>query len=144
VYRITPAMQGLFTEFYIAAPDPDTVTHVLDIAPEPPPPGTPPPPTSPITAEVLRVEFTAADLTTLNAAKAYANSVAGGGIPFVHQQSAPAASWPITHGLGKFPSVVLVLDSDPTEAVYTDVQYTDENNLTVVWPSPESGKAYLN
>lgn len=66
-----------------------------------------------------------------------------GGV-YVHTQAAPAASWPITHNLSKFPSVVLVLDSAPDEPVYTDVHYTSESALVVEWPSPEAGKAYCN
>lgn len=63
---------------------------------------------------------------------------------YVHTQATPAGSWNITHNLGKFPSVVLALSSAPDEAVTTDVHYTNENSLIVEWPSPESGKAYLN
>jgi hypothetical protein len=72
----------------------------------------------------------------------------GGDLPssgrYVHTQSAPAALWNVSHNLGTKPNVVLVVDSDPTEPVITDVFYTDDNHLTVEWPSPESGKAYLS
>lgn len=68
----------------------------------------------------------------------------GGSSEYVHTQAAAAATWNITHNLGKYPSVVLALTSAPDESVVTDVHYTSEDSLIVEWPSPESGKAYLN
>lgn len=68
----------------------------------------------------------------------------GSSSEYVHTQAVAAGSWNITHNLGKFPSVVLVLNSAPDESVVTDVHYTSEDTLIVEWPSPESGKAYLN
>lgn len=69
---------------------------------------------------------------------------AGGISRYTHTQSSPAAQWTINHGLGTKPDVVLVADSSPGEKVYSDVFYVDDNTLTVEWPSPESGAAYLS
>lgn len=63
--------------------------------------------------------------------------------PFVHTQSAAAATWDITHNIGYKPEVLLFLDPDPTEQVYTDIVYSDENVVHVEWPSPVTGKAYI-
>lgn len=68
--------------------------------------------------------------------------LAGGSVPpFI--QSTPAASWNINHGLGRYPTVLLFTDSDGDQPVETDVHYTDVNNIIVIWPSPESGRAEL-
>lgn len=61
---------------------------------------------------------------------------------YIHDQSIPATNWTITHNLNKFPSVTIV-DSANTEVV-GDVQYTNNNTLTVTFSSAFSGKAYLN
>jgi hypothetical protein len=73
-----------------------------------------------------------------------AGVTAGTAAKYVHTQAAPAAIWVVTHGLGSRPAVVLATDSDPGELVMTDVVYSDLNSLAVVWPSPETGKAYLS
>lgn len=73
---------------------------------------------------------------------------AGGGGPgsdhYEHTQVGAAAEWTIVHNLGRYPSVVLILDSDPGEAVYTDTFHDDLNTTRIVLPSPESGEAHLN
>jgi len=61
---------------------------------------------------------------------------------FVFTQATPSASWSVSHGLNKFPSVTIV-DSTGSK-VMTDVQYIDNNNLRVVFANPFSGKAYVN
>lgn len=66
-----------------------------------------------------------------------------GGELYEHIQSSPAAAWTIPHNLNTRPTVVFVLDSDPTEPVTTDYWFVDLNNVLVEWPSPESGRAYL-
>ena len=61
---------------------------------------------------------------------------------FTFTQITPAATWNITHNLGKFPSVSVV-DTANTQ-VFTDVQYIDNNNLTLTFSAAFAGKAYLN
>ncbi len=57
-------------------------------------------------------------------------------------QAAPITVWNITHNLGKFPSVSIVDDAE--EQVQAQVDYIDNNSLTVTFTAPFSGKAYLN
>lgn len=54
----------------------------------------------------------------------------------------PSSTWTLTHNLNSRPDVLLFIDSDPGEAVITDVTYPDLNTLVVSWPSPESGWIY--
>ena len=61
---------------------------------------------------------------------------------FTFTQSSAAATWSIQHNLEKFPSVT-VIDS-ANNIVYGNTTYTDENNLTINFSAPFSGKAYLN
>lgn len=61
---------------------------------------------------------------------------------FTFVQSSAAATWNITHNLGKFPSVSIV-DSGNT-VVRGDIDYTSENTLTITFSAPFGGKAYLN
>lgn len=63
-------------------------------------------------------------------------------ISYIHRQQTAAAVWTITHNLGRFPSVTVV-DSADTQVV-GDVDYIDENTLTVSFVAPFSGSAYLN
>ncbi len=69
----------------------------------------------------------------------------GGGAPviYIHEQTTPAATWTIEHGLGSRPDLLLFLDSFPDEPVFTDVTYPDENTAVVEWPSEETGKVYI-
>jgi hypothetical protein len=61
---------------------------------------------------------------------------------YVFIQSTPSATWTITHNLGKFPSVSVV-DSANT-VVYGDINYINENSLTVTFSAAFGGKAYMN
>ena len=61
---------------------------------------------------------------------------------FVFTQSIPSATWNITHNLGKFPSVSVV--DNRLELMYGDVEYFNENSLTITFSAPFSGKAFLN
>lgn len=63
--------------------------------------------------------------------------------PFVHVQSTPSASWLINHNRGTKPDIVIVLDTDPTARVWSDVSYPDLNNAVVELPLAESGRAYI-
>ena len=61
---------------------------------------------------------------------------------YVFIQSAPSATWTITHNLGKFPSVSVVDSGNTT--VYGDIDYIDENSLTITFSAAFGGKAYMN
>jgi hypothetical protein len=67
---------------------------------------------------------------------------ASGDVTFVYTQLAPSASWLVTHGLGKFPSVEIV-DSGGS-VIIADIHYIDANNVTLLFGSATSGKAYFN
>lgn len=62
---------------------------------------------------------------------------------FVHVQSVPAASWQVTHNLGRRSMPTLLLDDEPSVPVETDVVFADDNTLTVIWPSPVTGRVYI-
>lgn len=67
----------------------------------------------------------------------------GGDANYVHTQGSPSATWNIQHNLGKKPSVVVVSSLD--NIVHGDVQYVDNNNVTITFESGAfSGKAYFN
>ena len=61
---------------------------------------------------------------------------------YVFIQSTPSATWNITHNLSKFPSVSVV-DSANT-VVYGDINYINENSLTITFSAAFGGKAYMN
>ena len=61
---------------------------------------------------------------------------------YIHIQGLSSSLWNITHNLNKFPSVS-VIDSD-NKLVVGEVQYQDQNNLTVTFSGSFSGKAYIN
>lgn len=60
---------------------------------------------------------------------------------FVHNQSTPAATWTITHDLGRAPLNCEVSIGD--EVVYTDVDYPDTETVVLTFASPQSGTARL-
>ena len=60
----------------------------------------------------------------------------------IFEQSVPSAVWNVYHGLKKFPAVTVV-DSGGT-IVVGDVQYIDEDRVTITFSSEFSGKAYMN
>lgn len=59
-----------------------------------------------------------------------------------HDQSVASATWIVTHGLNKFPSVV-VIDSGGSE-VEGDIGYDSVNQVTITFSAPMSGKAHFN
>ena len=61
---------------------------------------------------------------------------------FNFTQGSAAQTWTIAHNLSKFPSVSVV-DSGLTQ-VEGEVEYTDNNNLTITFSSAFSGSAYIN
>lgn len=65
-----------------------------------------------------------------------------GDLNFTYTQVAASNTWSITHNLGKFPSVSVVDSAE--NLVVGDVQYINNNQLTVTFTASFSGKAYLN
>ena len=63
-------------------------------------------------------------------------------VTYTHSQESVSDTWTIIHNLGRHPSVSVV-DSAGTQ-VYGDVEYDNENQLTITFSAPFSGKAYLN
>jgi hypothetical protein len=61
---------------------------------------------------------------------------------YIFYQNAAAATWPIVHNLGRFPSVTTV--DSAGSIINGAITYNDENSITVVFTSATSGKAYLN
>lgn len=63
-------------------------------------------------------------------------------IPTVaYDQTVPSDAWTVQHNLGRFPSVTVVDSAGTT--VMGDVQYLDENNISIGFSSPFTGKVYL-
>ena len=61
---------------------------------------------------------------------------------FEFTQAVPSLVWSIQHNLGKFPSVSVVDTGNTT--VITQIDYIDNNNLTITNSAQFAGKAYLN
>lgn len=61
---------------------------------------------------------------------------------YIHNQSVASAVWTITHNMGKKPSVSVVDTAD--DEVEAMVNYVSNNQLTITFSAPVSGKAYLN
>ena len=61
---------------------------------------------------------------------------------YTHNQNNAAATWNVSHNLNKHPSVSVVLSTG--QQGLADVQYINNNELTITLLSAQSGKAYLN
>jgi len=61
---------------------------------------------------------------------------------FIFTQGVAALVWTVNHNLGKFPSVSVV-DTANT-GVLSQIDYIDNNNLTITNTAQFAGKAYLN
>jgi hypothetical protein len=61
---------------------------------------------------------------------------------YTHTQGTPETVWTISHNLNKRPSVSIVTSFGA--AVVGEINYIDNNNLTITFADPFSGKAYLN
>lgn len=60
----------------------------------------------------------------------------------VIEQKSSKSVWEIKHDMSKFPNVIIVDSGD--NVVVGDINYIDENNLTVTFSNPFSGKAILS
>lgn len=61
---------------------------------------------------------------------------------YTFTQSSASSIWNITHSLGQFPSVTVVDSSG--NVVMGETFYNNNNNITLTFAAPFSGKAYLN
>lgn len=61
---------------------------------------------------------------------------------FVFNQDTASDTWKIKHDLNKLPSVTII--NTAKEQIFGDITYDDENNVTIVFSAPVSGKATLN
>lgn len=61
---------------------------------------------------------------------------------YVHTQAQSGSVWAIEHNLNRFPSIEVV--DSAGSVVVGDIQYIDENNITINFSAPFTGKAYLN
>lgn len=65
-----------------------------------------------------------------------------GGVSYMHDQVVASATWTIAHNLAQFPSVTTV-DTAGT-VIHGGVVYNNNNQITVTFSTPLSGKAYLS
>lgn len=65
-----------------------------------------------------------------------------GSMYYAHHQTSPLTVWTITHNLGAKPNVSVVDSAD--SQVEGDVQYVDNNSLTLTFTGAFSGWAYLS
>ena len=61
---------------------------------------------------------------------------------FIFNQAVASTEWKISHGLNKYPSVMIV-DSG-NNVVVGDIEYIDKNNVKCIFSSAFSGSAYVN
>lgn len=59
---------------------------------------------------------------------------------YVYTPATPMAEWDINHGLGRYPTVNVVVSG---ELALAKVVYPDTNSLTINFSSPQIGNAYL-
>lgn len=70
------------------------------------------------------------------------DSISGGDKHYEHNQRTASAVWNIVHNLRKHPTVSVV-DSGGS-VVIGEVDYINENSLTITFTAPFAGKAYCN
>lgn len=70
----------------------------------------------------------------------------GGGAQVVYTQGVAAVTWTIAHGLGRYPTVVILdATTDPAQVIVPgSVSHTDANNLVVTFATAQAGRAILN
>ncbi|MBQ0141298.1 MAG: hypothetical protein KBT06_00610 [Prevotellaceae bacterium] len=69
-------------------------------------------------------------------------SIGEGDKHYEHNQRTASAVWNIVHNLKKYPAV-FVVDSGGS-VVIGEVDYIDEDSLTITFTAPFAGKAYCN
>lgn len=63
-------------------------------------------------------------------------------VAYTHEQIAPAQTWTIFHGLGRFPGVTVV--DSANNVVIGDVQYVSEDEIKIAFTAAFAGKVYLS
>ena len=61
---------------------------------------------------------------------------------YVYEQLNPTNSWTINHGLNKRPSITIIDLND--NVVYGDIQYINDNQVTLIFSKPFTGKVIFN
>jgi len=61
---------------------------------------------------------------------------------YEHSQLSASSTWNITHNLNKKPSVMVVDDGE--NVIVGDINYINQNEITITFTGSVSGKAYLN
>lgn len=61
---------------------------------------------------------------------------------YVHTQNTASSVWTVNHDLDKFPSITVV--DSAGSIVVGEVEYNNENNVTLTFSAAFSGVAYLN
>src|SRR6056300_691497 len=61
---------------------------------------------------------------------------------YVHTQDIPAVTWTVNHNLDKYAAATMVLSTG--QKGYGDINYIDENTLTITFAGAETGIAYIN
>lgn len=61
---------------------------------------------------------------------------------FVYPQNTAATTWVVTHNLNKYPSVSVVDSGNTT--IYGEIQYNSLNQVTIIFLTAVSGKAFFN
>lgn len=64
-------------------------------------------------------------------------------VRYVHVQSSATTTWSVPHNLGYRPGGVTVVDSGDS-VVYGDVQYVDDNTMTITFSAAFGGKVYIS
>lgn len=71
------------------------------------------------------------------------NAVESSGLStYVHTQATPSTEWVVNYNLGYKPSVTVV--NNAGEVLIGEVQFTAEQQVTVRFTAPFSGKVYLS
>lgn len=70
------------------------------------------------------------------------NSISSKCNTYTFTQGVPSSKWEITHNLGKFPSIS-VIDSAGS-VVMGEIDYINQNTITITFSGGFSGTAYLN
>ena len=65
-----------------------------------------------------------------------------GGLTYTFSQDTPVTTWSNQHNLERHPSVSVVDSSG--NLIWGETFYNDNNNITLTFNAPFSGKAYLN
>ena len=83
------------------------------------------------------------DITILNAVPATISVASGSSYRHIHTQTVASDTWIVYHNLGSKPGGVSVV-SNADEVVYGDVVYVSDDQLTVRFTSPFTGKVYIS